>query len=160
MQLHILARFKEVADEKNIKSAKEYSALGEWYRDLGDMSASERMFKKAEGILLKIIAADPYNSNTICQLGELYDDWEKYPLHEEMFKKAIEIDPKNVSAYYSLGDVYFWQRQYAKSQEMFEDALGRGAPDDRQAENALFCLFWIYLKIEIFRKQKITLKIS
>lgn len=158
MQLHILTRFKEVADEKNIKSAKEYSALGEWYRDLGDMSASERMFKKAEGILLKIIAADPYNSNTICQLGELYDDWEKYPLHEEMFKKAIEIDPKNVSAYYSLGDVYFWQRQYAKSQEMFEDALGRGAPDDRQAENALFCLFWIYLKNRNFSQAENHLK--
>ena len=80
-------------------------------------------FKNAENLYLKIIKNDKTNYQALRHLGILYNDTKKYDKAIEYLTNAIEIAPSIPDAHNNLGLVYFISDNLASAKKSFEKSF-------------------------------------
>ena len=80
-------------------------------------------FKNAENLYLKIIKNDKTNYQALRHLGILYNDTKKYDKAIEYLTNAIEIAPSIPDAHNNLGLVYFVSDNLASAKKSFEKSF-------------------------------------
>ena len=80
-------------------------------------------FKNAENLYLKIIKNDKTNYQALRHLGILYNDTKKYDKAIQYLTNAIEIAPSIPDAHNNLGLVYFISDNLASAKKSFEKSF-------------------------------------
>mgnify|MGYP001416771802 CR=1 FL=1 len=80
-------------------------------------------FKNAENLYLKIIKSDKTNYQALRHLGILYNDTKKYDKAIQYLSDAIEIAPSIPDAHNNLGLVYFVSDNLASAKKSFEKSF-------------------------------------
>jgi len=80
-------------------------------------------FKNAENLYLKIIKSDQTNYQALRHLGILYNDTKKYDKAIQYLTDAIEIAPSIPDAHNNLGLVYFVSDNLASAKKSFEKSF-------------------------------------
>jgi tetratricopeptide (TPR) repeat protein len=77
------------------------------------------------------------------ELGQLYQQQNKLPEAEEIFKKAIALNPNNNWAYLELGQLYQEQNRLPEAEEIFKKAIALNPNNN-----------WAYLELgELYQQQ-------
>jgi cytochrome c-type biogenesis protein CcmH/NrfG len=85
--------------------------------------ASPEMLAQTAQPLLAKLQANPKDSATLKELGNLYYDGQAYPKAIEYYGKALEIDPKNPDVITDLGTAYWYTGDADKAIEQFNKSL-------------------------------------
>ena len=86
-------------------------------------AASPEMLAKAAEPMLAKLKANPKDSDTLAQLGNLYYDGQAYPQAIDYYTKYLEINPKNPDVITDLGTAYWYSGNPDKAIEEFEKSL-------------------------------------
>ena len=84
---------------------------------------SNKDFKNAENLYLKIIKSNKTNYQALRHLGILYNDTKKYEKAIQYLSDAIEIAPSIPDAHNNLGLVYFVSDNLASAKKSFEKSF-------------------------------------
>ncbi len=115
------AKTENIKDESGIKEifkqdAASYRQEGHKLQAAGDLSSALSYYQKA-------LQLDPYNLETVNDIGIIYEGLGDSTTAVAMYKKALEMDPKYLPAYANLaflyeskGDTenatYYWRKRY------------------------------------------------
>ena len=73
--------------------------------------------------LKKALAADPYFTPSLLQLGKYYRNKNEFDLAIANFEKILEKTPENISALNNLGNTYQLMKKSTKAMELYAKAL-------------------------------------
>jgi cytochrome c-type biogenesis protein CcmH/NrfG len=85
-------------------------------------SSPEVLAQAAQPMLTKL-QANPKDSDTLIQLGNLYYDGQAYPQAIDYYGKALEINPKNADVITDLGTAYWYTGNPDKAIDEFQKSL-------------------------------------
>ena len=85
-------------------------------------TSPEMLAQAAEPLLAKL-KANPKDSETLRQLGNIYYDGQAYPQAIDYYSKALEIDPKNPDVITDLGTAYWYTGDPDKAIDEFNKSL-------------------------------------
>jgi hypothetical protein len=86
-------------------------------------AASPEMLAKAAEPMLAKLKANPKDTDTLAQLGNLYYDGQAYPQAIDYYTKYLAINPKNPDVITDLGTVYWYSGNPDKAIEEFDKSL-------------------------------------
>lgn len=95
--------------------------------------------KKAEGLLLKVVEAEPEFAEAHYNLGVTYSTMDRYMDAVEHIEKARAIAPGELSHTVALAQAYAVTEQYTKAQNLLEEVIAR-QPANLTAKNNLAVL--------------------
>lgn len=102
--------------EKNPDSAISYSYLGK-------LAAEDQNYLRAEGLVKKAIAIEPYNYDFYMDLGSYLRSQGKYDAAIGAWKTATELDPTYFLAYAHLAGIYDERDMYAQALENYHKVI-------------------------------------
>jgi tetratricopeptide (TPR) repeat protein len=76
---------------------------------------ASRNYDAAESAFKKVLEIEPYSSESLLNLGNVYFKRNNLPEAESYWQKAIQMNPLEDKAYLNLGNLYFGQKAYGKA---------------------------------------------
>jgi len=126
--------------------------LGYFYRNQGELSKAEAIFRQA-------IKLTPTNITLYAVLGSIYRDQTRLSEAEAVLKKAVELDPKNEAAYSELAYTYQDQGKLLEAEALFKKVIELN-PENDEAYGELGSIYrdqGLLSKAEVFLKKAIEL---
>ena len=90
------------------------------YFEEGVKAYQEGDYSAASAAFLQVLESEPYSSETLLNLGNVYFKQEHPDNAVEMWKKAIQTNPMETKAYLNLGNYYYSQQDYSKAVDYWE----------------------------------------
>jgi tetratricopeptide (TPR) repeat protein len=107
----------------------------------GSYSEAQRLYdkgeyKNAEGVLKKLVKADPKSARNHQLLGDVYRKQGMLKEAVAEYKNSERLGGKNAELFKSMGTTYKWMGNYRKARSYYTRALKLN-PDDREAKEDL-----------------------
>jgi tetratricopeptide (TPR) repeat protein len=109
-------RFKEIIERQN-EHFPNLKRLGNAY----DLLESGR-FGEAKIIAQDLAKQEPYNSNYLQILGNLYGKFNQFDSAEEYYNKALRLQPYSTTLMNEIGQLYIKEKQYDKAMSILKKA--------------------------------------
>lgn len=117
-------------------------------REKADEFIEEGQLRKAENVLLRMIADDPDDAAAYNKLGMIYLKEKNYRDARASLKQALKLEPDSDTFYNNLGLLYYQKGDYDEAIEAYE----RSVEIDNKIPSRLVNLGLAYFMVKKYRK--------